>query len=88
MAACSTRTFEERWKGACGMTTPAEQAILNLIAQHELKGPDGPGWIFMRRHHFERGMLLLALDRVRSAEAQARTFSISDGFNLEVPLGF
>lgn len=70
------------------MTTPAEQAILNLIAQHELKGPDGPGWIFMRRHHFERGMLLLALDRVRSAEAQARTFSISDGFNLEVPLGF
>jgi hypothetical protein len=70
------------------MTTPAEQAILNLIAQHEAKGPDGPGWIFIRRHHFEQGMLLLVLDRVRTAEAHARTFNIRDGSNLEVPLGF
>ena len=70
------------------MRTPAEEAILNLIAEHEAKGPDGPGWIFIRRHHFERGMLLLALDRVRNAEARARVFDIADGSNIEVPLGF
>jgi hypothetical protein len=70
------------------MSTPAEQAILDLIDQHEAKGPDAPGWIYSRRHHFERGALLLALDRVRNAEAQARTFDIGDGSNREVPLGF
>ncbi len=70
------------------MITPAEQAILNLIEQHEAKGPDGLGWIFTRRHHFERGMLLLALDRVRNAEAQARTFHFGDRSTWEAPLGF
>lgn len=70
------------------MTTPAEETILNLITEHEAKGPDGPGWIFVRRHHFERGALLLALDRVRNAEAQARTFDFADHSTWEVPLGF
>ena len=70
------------------MTTPAEQAILNLIDEHEAKGPDAPGWIFIRRHHFEQGALLLALDRVRNAEAHARTFDLTDGAMWEVPLGF
>lgn len=70
------------------MATPAEQAILDLIEQHEEKGPDAPGWIYIRRHHFERGALLLALDRVRTREAQARTFDLGDDANLEVPLGF
>ncbi len=70
------------------MTTPAEQAILDLIDQHEAKGPDAPGWIYIRRHHFERGALLLALDRVRNAEAHARTFGVDDRSNWDVPLGF
>jgi hypothetical protein len=70
------------------MTTPAEQAILDLIDEHEAKGPDAPGWIFTRRHHFERGALLLALDRVRNAEAHARTFELTDRSTWEAPLGF
>ena len=70
------------------MTTPAELAILDLIAQHEAKGPDGPGWIFTRRHHFEEGALLLALDRVRNYEAQARTFDLGDRSTWDGPLGF
>jgi hypothetical protein len=70
------------------MTTPAEQAILDLIEQHEAKGPDAPGWIYIRRHHFERGALLVALDRVRNAEAQARTFDLADRSTWEAPLGF
>ncbi len=70
------------------MTTPAEQAILDLIEEHEAKGPDGPGWIFTRRHHFEWGVLLLALDRVRNAEAHARTFDTADRSTWDVPLGF
>ncbi len=70
------------------MTTPAEQAILDLIREHEARGPDAPGWIFIRRHHFERGALLLALDRVRTAEVHARTFVLAYRSTWEVPLGF
>ncbi len=70
------------------MTTPAEQALLDLLEQHDEKGPDALDWIHTRRHHFERGMLLLALDRVRNAEAQARTFDVDDPSELGGPLGF
>jgi hypothetical protein len=70
------------------VTTPAERAILELIEQHDDKGPDTPGWIHTRRHHFERGMLLVALDRVRTAEAQARTFDVDDRSDVDGPLGF
>jgi hypothetical protein len=73
---------------APAMTTPAEQAILDLLEQHEAKGPDAPDWIHTRRHHFERGMLLLALDRVRNAEAHARTFDLGDRSTWDGPLGF
>ncbi len=70
------------------MTTPAEQAILDLIAEHDAKGPETDDWIHRRRHHFERGMLFLALDRVRNAEAQARTFDLGDRSTWDGPLGF
>lgn len=70
------------------MTTPAERAILDLIEEHDEKGPDTPGWIHTRRHHFERGILLVALDRVRNAEAQARTFDVQRPSDVDGPLGF